>query len=154
MRNNGREGGVAFADVEPVAELLKSLANPHRLMIVCTLVEGERAVSELERDLDIRQPSLSQHLASLREAGLILGRREAKAVFYRISDDRAARVVEALHEIFCEPIRLGRNRARNENASARREITARKNPEPVLPRANGAPRHSEAAVFAVVGDTI
>lgn len=105
------DGVVALADVEPVAELLKSLANPHRLMIVCTLVEGERAVSELERDLDIRQPSLSQHLASLREAGLVVGRREAKAVFYRLADARAASLVEALHEIFCQPARRDRRGA-------------------------------------------
>ena len=108
MMMGTRDGAIAFADVEPVAEILKSLANPHRLMIVCTLVEGERAVSELERELDIRQPSLSQHLASLREAGLVVGRREAKAVFYRLADARAARVVEALHEIFCQPERRDR----------------------------------------------
>lgn len=111
MMVGARDGVVSLADVEPVAEILKSLANPHRLMIVCTLVEGERAVSELERDLDIRQPSLSQHLASLREAGLVVGRREAKAVFYRLADARVARVIEALHEIFCEPARRDRRRA-------------------------------------------
>ena len=142
MMVGARDGVVAFADVEPVAELLKSLANPHRLMIVCTLVEGERAVSELERDLDIRQPSLSQHLASLREAGLVLGRREAKAVFYRLADARAARVVEALHEIFCEPARRNRGRA---SAPA---------PRKSLPRAETRPSRApvgDAAVFARIG---
>lgn len=94
---------LALGDVEPAADLLKSLANPHRLMIVCTLVEGERSVADLERELAIRQPSLSQHLGSLREAGIIAPRREAKSVFYRLSDERAIRVVETLHAIFCAP---------------------------------------------------
>ena len=94
---------LALGDVEPAADLLRSLANPHRLMIVCTLVEGERSVADLERELAIRQPSLSQHLGSLREAGMITPRREAKSVFYRLSDERAIRVVETLHAIFCGP---------------------------------------------------
>ena len=61
---------ITLEDVEPAAELLRSLASPQRLAIVCTLIEGERAVSELEATLGIRQPSLSQHLGSLREAGI------------------------------------------------------------------------------------
>ena len=142
MRVSARDGVVALADVEPVAELLKSLANPHRLMIVCTLVEGERAVSELERDLDIRQPSLSQHLASLREAGLVVGRREAKAVFYRLADARAARVVEALHEIFCQPARRDRG------------LTGAAVPRETLPRAetrSSRTQVGDAAFFARIG---
>ena len=135
---------ITLEDVGPAAELLRSLASPQRLAIVCTLIEGERAVSELEATLGIRQPSLSQHLGSLREAGIIAGRREAKAAFYRVSDPRAAAVVEALHAIFCEP-RLGPRPAGAGRAGV--GITKR----------DGASRRAtsvrgEAAVFAVVGE--
>ena len=135
---------ITLEDVEPAAELLRSLANPQRLAIVCTLIEGERAVSELEATLGIRQPSLSQHLGSLREAGLIVGRREAKAVFYRVSDPRAAAVVEALHAIFCEPRpapRTARVDHARPGAAKRDRVSGR----------SASPGRGEAAVFAIVG---
>jgi DNA-binding transcriptional ArsR family regulator len=144
---NDRRRPLAPGDVEPAADLLRSLANPQRLMIVCTLVEGERAVSELERELAIRQPSLSQHLASLREDGIISGRREAKAVFYRISDKRAALIVEALHAIFCEPARKTREQAVagvSRSARSPRQLETR--------TAKKSPRVSEAAFFARIGE--
>lgn len=134
-----QEDKLAFADVEPVAELMKSLAHPQRLMIVCTLIEGERAVSELERELGIHQPSLSQQLATLREAGVIIGRRQAKAVIYRVHDERAAALIEALHAIFCEPARRGRQRAQASPAHA--EV-------PVAPRRAPLARVGDAAQFA------
>lgn len=86
---------------EEVADLLKLLGNPQRLMIACLLVEGSFAVSEIEVRLGIRQPSLSQQLAALRESGLIEGRREAKAVIYHLKDARLGRLLSALHDIFC-----------------------------------------------------
>jgi DNA-binding transcriptional ArsR family regulator len=136
---DSQDDKLAFADVEPVAELMKSLAHPQRLMIVCTLIEGERAVSELERDLGIHQPSLSQQLATLREASVIIGRRQAKAVIYRIHDERAAALIEALHAIFCEPARRGRQRVQ---ASPAREDV------PVPPRRAPPTRVGDAALFA------
>ncbi len=90
-----------LAQTEKVAELLKLLGNPQRLMIACLLAEGELAVSEIESRLGIRQPSLSQQIGALREAGIIQGRREAKAVIYHLADGRAAALLTALHEIFC-----------------------------------------------------
>ena len=89
------------ARAEEVAELLRTLANRNRLMLVCTLVEGEYSVGQLEEMLGIRQPTLSQQLTVLREAGLVETRRDAKQVFYRLTAAKAARLVEALHEIFC-----------------------------------------------------
>lgn len=136
---------ITLEDVEPAAELLRSLASPQRLAIVCTLIEGERAVSELEATLGIRQPSLSQHLGSLREAGLIVGRREAKAVFYRVSDPRAAAVVEALHAIFCEA-RLGTRPAIVDHAGS--GIKKRKRASDRF----ASTSRGEAAVFAIVGE--
>ncbi|MBU0725438.1 MAG: metalloregulator ArsR/SmtB family transcription factor [Alphaproteobacteria bacterium] len=84
-----------------VSALLKSLANPNRLMIVCRLVEGEYSVAQLEDDLGIQQPTLSQQLTALRLGGIVETRRQSKHVFYRLSEARAARLVEALHGIFC-----------------------------------------------------
>jgi DNA-binding transcriptional ArsR family regulator len=85
---------------EAASSFLKSLANPNRLMIACALLDGERSVGELEIDLGLRQPSLSQQLAELRETGVVEARREAKQVFYRISDQRTVALLTTLHQIF------------------------------------------------------
>jgi DNA-binding transcriptional ArsR family regulator len=86
---------------EAASAFMKSLANPNRLMIACALLDGERSVGDLETDLGLRQPSLSQQLAELRESGIVEARREAKQVFYRISDQRAVALLATLHQIFC-----------------------------------------------------
>lgn len=74
---------------EATAEFVKAFANPNRLMILCALLDGEKAVGDLEVSLDIHQPGLSQHLASLRQAGLVAGRRRAKQVYYSLSTPQA-----------------------------------------------------------------
>lgn len=86
-----------------VAGLLKTLAHPARLMLACTLAEGEYSVGQLEERLGIHQPTLSQQLGVLREAGIVETRRDAKQIFYRLSADKAARLIEALYTIFCAP---------------------------------------------------
>ena len=134
-------------DAGLVVEFLKNLCHPHRLMIVCALVEGELGVGDLEHGLAIRQPSLSQHLGSLREAGIISGRKAGKTVFYRLNDPRAAKLVETLHAVFCEPKRHGHTRPRIA-AGERRPTLARSD------RASSdaiRARPSESAVFARVG---
>ncbi len=83
-----------------VAGLLKALAHPSRLLLAATLVGGEHAVGELEQRLDIHQPSLSQQLGILRTAGIVETRREAKQVFYRLTEEKAALLLEALAVIF------------------------------------------------------
>lgn len=83
--------------------LLKALAHDGRLLILCHLSTGERSVSDLEALLDQRQATVSQQLARLREDGLVTCRPDGKARLYRIADDRAARVVELLHGMFCAP---------------------------------------------------
>lgn len=85
---------------DDVSELLKLLGNPQRLRIACLLRDGEYAVSEIEETLGIRQPTLSQQLGALREAGAIEGRREAKAVIYHLVDARMRHVLDALQRIF------------------------------------------------------
>ena len=135
-------------DAGLVAEFLKNLCHPHRLMIVCALVKGELGVGDLEHGLAIRQPSLSQHLGSLREAGIISGRKAGKTVFYRLNDPRAAKLVETLHAVFCEPKRHGPTRPRIA-AGERRATLARSD------RASSdaiRARPSESAVFARVGE--
>ncbi|MCF3638590.1 sulfite-sensing transcriptional repressor BigR [Rhizobium sp. TRM95111] len=84
-----------------VAGLLKTLAHPSRLMLVCTLVEGEASVGGLEAALGLRQPNLSQQLNVLREAGIVETRREGKQIFYRLTGEKAAQLVGALYGIFC-----------------------------------------------------
>ncbi|MCB8839914.1 helix-turn-helix transcriptional regulator [Aurantimonas sp. VKM B-3413] len=86
-------------DSEPIletADLFKRLSHPARLAIVCHLAAGERSVGELETDLGLQQPSLSQQLTDLRKAGLIAPRRQAKQVFYRLTDERVERVLNLL----------------------------------------------------------
>lgn len=84
-----------------VATLLKTLSHPVRLMIVCTLVEGECSVGTLEKQIGIGQPTLSQQLGVLRDAGIVQTRREAKQIFYRLTEAKAAQLVGALYTIFC-----------------------------------------------------
>jgi len=85
---------------EEIADLLKLLGNPQRLLISCLLAEDEFAVSAIGEKLGIRQPSLSQQLGALRDAGVIEGRREVKAVIYRLADERLRQLIDSLHRIF------------------------------------------------------
>lgn len=89
------------ARVEEASAFLKTLANPDRLLVACALVDGERAVRELEDLLGIRQPGLSQQIAGLRAAGLIVGRKEGKQVFYRLADPRVETFITTMHALFC-----------------------------------------------------
>lgn len=83
------------------AELLRQLANPNRLLILCHISQEERSVGELEQDLGIKQPGLSQQLAELRQSGLVKTRRESRSIFYSIADDRAQSIMVMLYEVFC-----------------------------------------------------
>jgi len=91
-------------------ELLKALANGHRLMIMCELKDGERSVSALERVVPLTQSALSQHLAKLREGGFVTTRREAQTIYYSLADERVARLIEVLHELFCAPTSKSRTK--------------------------------------------
>ena len=83
------------------ANLLKALANERRLQVLCLLAAGERSVGELNELLDLSQSALSQHLAVLREEGLVQTRREAQTIFYRIEDTRVEALVSTLKRVFC-----------------------------------------------------
>jgi DNA-binding transcriptional ArsR family regulator len=84
-----------------VAALLKTLSHPQRLLLACKLAEGEYSVGALEQKLGLHQPSLSQQLGVLREAGIVETRRDAKQIFYRLTEENAARLIRALYAIFC-----------------------------------------------------
>ena len=84
------------------AQLLKLLANKSRLQILCQLaISREVSVGELADEVGLSQSALSQHLAKMRDEGLLATRREAQSVFYRISDPNAARVLALLKDIYC-----------------------------------------------------
>lgn len=84
-------------------ELLKAMANEWRLMILCQLSEGEKTVSELQDILGLSQSALSQHLAILRREKIVRARKHAQSVSYSLSGDDATKVMNTLHEVFCEP---------------------------------------------------
>ena len=90
------------AKATEAAALMKALSNRHRLLILCHLVaERELAVGELVERVGLSQSALSQHLARLREEGLIGFRREAQTLHYSVADAKAGQVLELLRDIFC-----------------------------------------------------
>jgi len=91
------------AAADQASELLKSLANRHRLLILCQLVDGERSVGDLAAFLKARDSTVSQHLALLRKDGLVQARREGQTIFYSIASGPAQRVLETLFAIYCAP---------------------------------------------------
>ena len=86
------------------ANLLKALANENRLMIMCTLLEGELSVGELNAKVPLSQSALSQHLASLRDAGLVSTRKEAQTVYYQVCGNEASKIIAVLQSIYCPTI--------------------------------------------------
>lgn len=85
------------------ASLLKVLSNRYRLMVLCELISGERSVTQLEAVVPLSQSALSQHLAKLRETGLVATRREAQVIYYSLEDARVACILGVMHELFCAP---------------------------------------------------
>ncbi|XQW84602.1 ArsR/SmtB family transcription factor [Thalassotalea piscium] len=83
------------------AELLKSMSNANRLLILCHLGEKEMSVSEINAQIDLSQSSLSQHLARLRADGLVETRRESQTIYYRIGNDSVLTLIECLQKEFC-----------------------------------------------------
>ena len=90
-----------LAEYAQAARLLKALANPDRLLLLCQLSQREMSVSELEISLGILQPTLSQQLGVLREEALVVTRRDGKHVFYRVRSPQALAVLRVLYEEFC-----------------------------------------------------
>lgn len=86
-----------------VSTLLKAMGNARRLMVLCKLVEhGEMTVTDLARDVGLSQSALSQHLARMREEGLVAFRRESQMLWYRIADPRTEQLLASLYTIYCK----------------------------------------------------
>lgn len=86
-----------------VASLLSALANDRRLLILCKLVEdGEATVGGLAEEIGLSQSALSQHLARMREEGIVAYRRDAQTLWYRIADSRVESLLATLHRLYCQ----------------------------------------------------
>ena len=97
---------------ENASKLLKALANPQRLRILCLLIEREMTVGQINEQIELSQSALSQHLALLREKELVTTRKLAQTVFYRVQDGPVTAIIQPLHDVYCpsnasEPQRFG-----------------------------------------------
>jgi ArsR family transcriptional regulator len=88
------------AAAEAVAAL-KVLANQERMLLLCQLAQGEMCVSDLEEQLEIRQPTLSQQLAVLRNEGVVETRREGKNIYYSVADPALLEILAVLYRLYC-----------------------------------------------------
>jgi DNA-binding transcriptional ArsR family regulator len=88
--------------------MLKAMANPNRLQIMCVLGEGELSVGALNERIPLSQSALSQHLGVLREDGLVATRRESQTIYYRVRPGPALDVIRVLHGHFCGAARRSR----------------------------------------------
>jgi DNA-binding transcriptional ArsR family regulator len=88
---------------EEAAGFLKLMANPHRLMILCHLLDTEMSVSELNQHLPLSQSALSQHLAVLRNSGLTSTRRDQQTIYYSLASRGVRAIMAELYEQFCRP---------------------------------------------------
>lgn len=86
---------------EEAARLLRALANPHRMMILCSLADGEKSVGELSARIDLAQSAFSQHLARLRADGIVTTRRESQRIYYSLCDESVLRLIRVLHDLYC-----------------------------------------------------
>jgi len=84
------------------SNFLKAISHEGRLMILCHLTTGEKTVTELEELLSARQAAVSQQLSRLRLEGLVTPRREGKAIYYRLTDERPKQIMEVVYELFCK----------------------------------------------------
>jgi DNA-binding transcriptional ArsR family regulator len=87
------------------SDFLKALAHESRLIILCILADGEKSVSELEYELNLRQPTVSQQLARLRADGLVSTRRDGKIIYYSLASEEARTVIGAIYDVFCKRAR-------------------------------------------------
>ncbi len=89
-------------NAEKAAGMLRALSHGARLKVLCELVGGERSAGELVATAGLSQSALSQHLAKLREEGIVETRRDGQTIYYRLGDPDVARVLGTLHELYCQ----------------------------------------------------
>ncbi|MEO5572887.1 MAG: metalloregulator ArsR/SmtB family transcription factor [Gammaproteobacteria bacterium] len=102
MKNSTTYFEPLFEQCESTSRLLKALAHPQRLQILCHLSNGEKTVTELETLCGASQSAVSQFLARMKAEQLIASRRDERYVFYRIADPKVSQLIKALHKIFCK----------------------------------------------------
>ncbi|HSK41874.1 MAG TPA: metalloregulator ArsR/SmtB family transcription factor [Arenibaculum sp.] len=95
----------AFAVLEARAEeasrLLAAMANTKRLMVLCSLLEGERPVGQLAAAVDLSSAAMSQHLGKMRALGLVETRRDGQTIYYRLASDEVRAILETLYRLYC-----------------------------------------------------
>lgn len=89
------------ANAMKASNFLKAISHEGRLMILCHLASGEKSVTELEELLSARQAAVSQQLSRLRLEGLVIPRRDGKAIYYKLADDRPKKIMEVVYDLFC-----------------------------------------------------
>ena len=100
-RNQKIDPGRLRAAAADAVSALKVLANQERLLLLCQLSQGEMCVSDLEEELDIHQPTLSQQLGVLRNQGVVATRKEGKNVFYSVADPALLEVLALVYKLYC-----------------------------------------------------
>ncbi len=88
-------------DIERAARSMKAMSHPLRLKILCTLGEKEYSVQDIVDEVGTSQSNISQHLAILRDKGILASRKDANRVYYRVSDARTLRLISMMREVFC-----------------------------------------------------
>jgi len=88
-------------DIERASRSLKAMSHPLRLKILCTLGDEEVSVQEIVENVGTSQSNISQHLAILRDKGILSSRKDANRVYYRVSDARTLRLISMMQEVFC-----------------------------------------------------
>lgn len=89
------------ADIETASRSLKAMSHPLRLKILCTLGSREVSVQGIVDNVGTSQSNISQHLAILRDKGILLSRKDANKVYYRVGDERTLRLIGMMQEVFC-----------------------------------------------------
>ncbi|AGG87340.1 metalloregulator ArsR/SmtB family transcription factor [Rhodanobacter denitrificans] len=108
---NHADLGAMRACADDASRLLKALGNAQRLRVLCLLVDHEMSVGQINEQLpDLAQSALSQHLARLREEGLVTTRRESQTIWYALAPGPAERIIDALYGIYCAPAEKSRTR--------------------------------------------
>ena len=88
-------------DINRASRSLKAMSHPLRLRILCTLGDQEVSVQDIVESVGTSQSNISQHLAILRDKGILASRKDANKVFYRVSDTRTLRLIGMMQEVFC-----------------------------------------------------
>jgi ArsR family transcriptional regulator len=89
-------------DIERASRSLKAMSHPLRLKILCTLGDQEVSVQEIVEQVGTSQSNISQHLAILRDKGILASRKDANRVFYRVSDSRTLQLIGMMRNVFCQ----------------------------------------------------